>query len=153
MEKSTKSGINILFDNQSNINLLNNSRDKMIEIFVKLSKDITFNVHFLRKRKSLLMKINNNSGRTNYEEREKGSRIRNKVSLRACTIIRGKRSSLRKKSEGAVRVIRKVAATTWPLLKSGGPRPLNRNLYPGPPFGHTVRKARIYHRKFQTDFN
>lgn len=74
MEKSTKSGINILFDNQSNINLLNNSRDKMIEIFVKLSKGITFNVHFLRKRKSLLMKINNNSGRTNYEEREKGSR-------------------------------------------------------------------------------
>lgn len=51
MEKSTKSGINILFDNQSNINLLNNSRDKMIEIFVKLSKGI--NVHFLRKRISL----------------------------------------------------------------------------------------------------
>lgn len=44
MEKPTKSGINILFDNQSNINLLNNFRDKMIEIFVKLSKGITFNV-------------------------------------------------------------------------------------------------------------
>lgn len=51
MEKSMKSSINILFDNQSNINLLNNSRDKMIEIFVKLSKGI--NVHFLRKRISL----------------------------------------------------------------------------------------------------
>lgn len=112
-------------------------------------------VTFFQERISRRMRINKNlrRGESERNELQKGSRIRNKMSLRACTIIREKRSSLRKKSEGAVGVIRKVAATTWPLLKSGRPRPLNRNLYPSPPFGHTVRKARIYHRKFQTDFN